>query len=80
VIQDSLTTGEQIIQIMAKQTPVGLFNRIMGMQNIKGTGLDLVYRWQAWEACHKACKLLLRKEQKEIAAGLKELGIWQFIK
>lgn len=24
-------------------------NRIMGMQNIKGTGLSFVYAWQAWE-------------------------------
>jgi len=51
VIQDSLTTGEQIIQILAKQTPVGL--------------------------CHKACQQLLRKEQKDIAAGLKELRNFQ---
>lgn len=55
-VREFYTPGEEIIRMIARITPPGLINRIMGMQNIKGTGLDFVYRWQAWESCHKACQ------------------------
>jgi poly-gamma-glutamate synthase PgsB/CapB len=50
-IEDKYTSGNELITILAKDTPPGLFARIMGMQNIKGTGLDFVYAWQNWELC-----------------------------
>jgi hypothetical protein len=49
----------------------------MGMQNIKGTGLDFVYRWQAWETCFKACELLRGQSVRDIEWGLKELGTFR---
>ena len=42
--------GCEIIELIGQLTPPGFLNRIMGIQNIKGTGLDFVYRWQAWQA------------------------------
>ena len=45
----------------------------MGIQNIKGTGLDFIYRWQAWERCHKACCQLQTADAGVMAEGLKTL-------
>ncbi|MCS7336841.1 MAG: hypothetical protein NZ739_01180 [Verrucomicrobiae bacterium] len=54
VVWDYYASGDEIIDLIARHTPPGFLNRIMGIQNIKGTGLDFVYRWLAWEACYKA--------------------------
>ncbi|MGZ3422919.1 MAG: hypothetical protein ACXVEE_33975 [Polyangiales bacterium] len=45
VIDDHQTTGDQILDRIAQSVPRGVHARIMGCQNIKGTGLDFVYRW-----------------------------------
>lgn len=55
VVENYHATGEEIVRLLAQMTPPGFRNRIMGMQNIKGTGLDFVYRWHAWETVHRAC-------------------------
>lgn len=70
---DSSISGEEIISEIVTKTPPGLTNRIMGLQNIKGTGLDFVYRWQAWERCHQACKQLESEDEASRLNGLKEL-------
>jgi len=58
-----------------------LLNRIMGLQNIKGTGLDFVYRWQAWETCPQACEKLISaegavKELKALNRRQKKGWLW----
>jgi len=58
VVEDYFASGDQVIELIARHTPPGFLNRIMGIQNIKGTGLDFVYRWQAWQTCHKAAEPL----------------------
>jgi len=45
VLWNSCATGDQVIDYMVKEIPPGMDVRIMGTQNIKGTGLDFVYRW-----------------------------------
>jgi len=45
VLWNSGSTGDQVIDFMVKEIPPGMDVRIMGTQNIKGTGLDFVYRW-----------------------------------
>lgn len=47
VVEDPKTKGDAIIQACARCVPPGTYLRIMGTQNIKGTGLDFVYRWLA---------------------------------
>jgi hypothetical protein len=53
----------------------------MGIQNIKGTGLDFVYRWQAWQACYHAAQPLhansVKLTQKLLAplADFKDYGV-----
>ena len=78
VIEDPHASGNQIIDRIIQLSPPGLLTRIMGLQNIKGTGLDFVYRWQAWEACHQACQDLcgddpdLKERGLRILAGFQE--------
>ncbi len=76
-IYDVYTKGEAIIRLIAQKTPPGLVNRIMGMQNIKGTGLDWVYRWQAWETVAAACEKMRADEPAEIERGYRVLAGFQ---
>lgn len=46
-VEDSGATGDQIIEKCARCVPPGSDVCLMGTQNIKGTGLDFVYRWLA---------------------------------
>ena len=77
VIEDPHTSGNRIIQKITRETPPGLHNRIMGMQNIKGTGLDFVYRWQAWETCYQACQDLKSRNRSVAESGLRALSSFQ---
>jgi hypothetical protein len=47
IVEDSGETGDQIIDRCARAVPPGTNVSVMGIQNIKGTGLDFVYRWLA---------------------------------
>ena len=47
VVDDAGETGDQIIDRCARAVPPGTRVSVMGIQNIKGTGLDFVYRWLA---------------------------------
>ncbi|WP_427969091.1 HEAT repeat domain-containing protein [Altererythrobacter sp.] len=76
-VRDFYIKGEMIVRLVAEQTPPGLINRIMGMQNIKGTGLDWVYRWQAWETVWKACQQLRDDDPVAIERGFRMLASFQ---
>ncbi|TMM48190.1 hypothetical protein [Qipengyuania marisflavi] len=76
-VRDFYIKGEMIVRLIAAQTPPGLLNRIMGMQNIKGTGLDFVYRWQAWEAVARACEQALDPDPAVADKGLAMLSSFQ---
>jgi gamma-polyglutamate synthase len=77
VVQDYHATGNQIIDRICDETPPGFRNRVMGVQNIKGTGLDFVYRWEAWSACHRACALVRDADPAKALHGLRELAAFQ---
>jgi len=72
-IEDAQASGDAIIRRMVDATPPGCRNRAMGLQNIKGTGLDLVYRFQQWEACHEACRTIGTLEPRAMENGLQTL-------
>jgi gamma-polyglutamate synthase len=74
VVDDYYASGNKITQIIAQSTPPNFFNRIMGIQNIKGTGLDFVYLWQSWDRCHDACRLSQTKDPVKILEGLRILA------
>lgn len=77
VVENYHATGEEIVRQLVELTPPGFRNRIMGMQNIKGTGLDFVYRWHAWEICHNACEDALSSEPARVQRGLRALASFQ---
>lgn len=74
VVEDYHAAGEQVIQQIVEATPPGFRNRVMGIQNIKGTGLDFVYRFQAWNVCHALCRRLLSADKTDALAALRELS------
>jgi gamma-polyglutamate synthase len=74
VVENYHASGNDVINEIVKNTPPGLKARIMGMQNIKGTGLDYVYRWQAWESCFVACEQMLSDDDNMATAGVKTLA------
>jgi gamma-polyglutamate synthase len=81
VVEDYYATGNQIVELIGSHTPPGFLNRIMGVQNIKGTGLDFVYRWQAWQACYNAARplqagnVVLTPQLLAPLAGFQEYGV-----
>ncbi len=65
VIPSSDATGDQIIDRCARGVPPGTQIDLMGLQNIKGTGLDFVYRWIAFQRTHAALALLRTAERED---------------
>jgi gamma-polyglutamate synthase len=74
VISDYHAPGDAVVQQICNETPPGFFNRIMGIQNIKGTGFDFVARWQAWEHCHRALNLIQSDDELDVEQGLSDLS------
>ncbi|CAM4164217.1 HEAT repeat domain-containing protein [Vreelandella rituensis] len=77
IVRSPFVTGEQLVNLICEQTPPGYTNRILGMQNIKGPGLDWVYRWQAWDKIHAAGEMILSGQRGEATRGLQFLASFQ---
>lgn len=77
VVDDYYASGDRVVLELARSAPPGLDVRVMGLQNIKGTGLDFVYRWQAWEQCAQLCRQIEDKDPAVAAQGLAELVRFQ---
>ena len=73
VIEDARASGEKVIQQIIDTTPPGILARVMGLQNIKGTGLDFIYRLQAWESCYRICEKLQSTNATQVRSGLRSL-------
>ncbi|HJX29792.1 MAG TPA: hypothetical protein VJ885_17965, partial [Thermoanaerobaculia bacterium] len=76
VIENYHASGDEVVHRICEETPPNVRNRIMGIQNIKGTGLDFVYRWQAWEACQRACARMLDRDPGVAERGLGDLAVF----
>lgn len=83
-VRDYYTKGNTLIRDIAMAAPPGLRIRCMGLQNIKGTGLDFVYRWQAWDRHARLCERMLAR-QPDVAldavrtlSASPELGILEY--
>ncbi len=80
-VSDYHTPGGVLAHRILHDAPPGARIRAMGIQNIKGTGLDFVYRWQAWDN-HAAQCIALQAGDGEAAlaaaqglAASTELGV-----
>ncbi|MBT5712036.1 hypothetical protein HOI71_13395, partial [Candidatus Poribacteria bacterium] len=68
-IDNAHATGDQIVHEIARNTPPGHWVRIMGCQNIKGTGLDFVYRWISYDkVLERAAELMAPSESARLDA------------
>lgn len=81
VVDDYHTPGNVLVRRILREAPPGARIRAMGIQNIKGTGLDFVYRWQAWDQHAKWCRQLADGDADaslaaaQALAASKELGV-----
>jgi hypothetical protein len=67
-------TGNEVVQIISDNTPAGMTNHIIGMQNIKGTGLDFAYRWVAWNNCYQFCQAIQSDDSIRVREGIEALA------
>jgi hypothetical protein len=74
-LYDSNLTGDQIIDKIASLIPEGSHGAVMGIQNIKGTGLDFVYRWVAVDRVHRAITRLRSASADARSDGIRELVV-----
>lgn len=65
VVESSAATGDQIIDTITSSCPPGVEATVMGIQNIKGTGLDFVYRWIRYDEVNTLVRRLARAEGTE---------------
>ncbi|MBS3808678.1 MAG: hypothetical protein KGY38_00795 [Desulfobacterales bacterium] len=77
IVDDPHVSGEFIVNRLFDISPPGLLHRVMGIQNIKGPGLDFVYRWQSWQTCYQACNKLRSDDENVVRTGLHELSAFQ---
>jgi gamma-polyglutamate synthase len=73
VVDDPNETGDQVIDRCARAVPPGTAVSVMGIQNIKGTGLDFVYRWLALDTTMKRLSLLGSDDRETRLQALREL-------
>ncbi len=77
IVPSAEASGDQVIDVVARTCPAGSSLRVMGVQNIKGTGLDFVYRW-----VHSALPLrwsedLFHPDRSVQLASLSRLERWR---
>ncbi|MFT4924950.1 MAG: poly-gamma-glutamate synthase PgsB/CapB [Phenylobacterium sp.] len=78
MVDDYYSSGNQTINTLVQHIPPGLTTRVIGMQNIKGTGLDFIYRWQAWNTVHRYCDILCQRREEEVLEDTaKALSTWE---
>ena len=74
IINNYHASGEEVIQIIHANTPVGMHNKMIGMQNIKGTGLDFAYRWVAWNNCFEIAEKIKEGNHDTIRKSIDALA------
>ncbi len=57
-VPDADASGDEVCDQIARWAPPGHRVRVMGMQNIKGTGFDFCLRWVSLERVQQLCRQL----------------------
>jgi hypothetical protein len=73
LLPDPSLSGDQIIDTIARQVPPRAHASIMGIQNIKGTGLDFVYRWVSIDTTTRALALVASGARADRERGMRDL-------
>ncbi len=63
LVEDPGATGDQIIARALQAAPPGVEVWLMGVQNIKGTGLDFAYQWVFWRDLQQCIEKLRNRSQ-----------------
>ncbi|MBN1356760.1 hypothetical protein JXA40_10910 [bacterium] len=74
VIRDPIVPGDDIIWQLVRRTPPGHILKIMGLQNIKGTGMGFAYRWVSLEKVMRAIRNLADSRLDTRIAAASELA------
>jgi len=72
-VEDAGASGDQITDRCARLAPPGARVALVGMQNIKGTGLDFVYRWIALDTVVNALEQLEHRRSDRRQSALDSL-------
>jgi poly-gamma-glutamate synthase PgsB/CapB len=73
-VDDPGASGDQVIDTIARACPPGIDASVMGIQNIKGTGLDFVHRFIRYEEVDNLVKRLALSDHHETRNIAAELG------
>lgn len=76
VVQDYHITGPQLCDTIARSLPAGVNIDVLGLQNIKGPGLDFVYTWQQWQNIHGLMDKITAAFNEEMEALINELSAY----
>ncbi|MBW2733666.1 MAG: hypothetical protein JRH20_14860 [Deltaproteobacteria bacterium] len=71
---DPALSGDQVFHLVSITEPMGAHTRIMSSQNIKGTGLAFIYRWQAVDKIARWLDELKEASPAEAEALLHRIG------
>ncbi|MGX5174024.1 hypothetical protein ACUR5C_08390 [Aliikangiella sp. IMCC44653] len=78
VINDYYSSGNKTLERIIEHSLPGVETKIIGMQNIKGTGLDFIYRWQAWDQVYQWCEQLKQDSRPHVLNdAASALNAWQ---
>ncbi|MEC8382686.1 MAG: hypothetical protein VXZ96_20330, partial [Myxococcota bacterium] len=76
-VHDHQISGDSLINLIVSHAPPNSIIRIMGVENIKGTGLDFVYRWLSIEQSLSRISQLNDRESHKVQSVLRELATHQ---
>jgi len=77
IVPSADASGDQVIDVVARSCPAGSSVRVMGIQNIKGTGLDFVYRWVHASQPLRWAEDLFHPDRSVQLASLSRLERWR---
>lgn len=72
-VEDYFASGEDVVGVLAGLAPPNYMTRVMGIQNIKGTGLGFVYAWQHYDAFNAACLEIESGDPARAQDGLRSI-------
>ncbi|MCB9777185.1 MAG: HEAT repeat domain-containing protein [Alphaproteobacteria bacterium] len=72
VVEDAKSTGDETIHRALQAAPPGATVQLMGLQNIKGTGLDFAYRWVEWGELHPQLVALQEAHERGDGAAVRD--------
>lgn len=73
LVLDHAVSADKLTHLIEENTPIGLTNRMMGLQNIKGPGLVFVHALGLWEKCYAAGLDMLSEDARLVSKALRTL-------